>query len=86
MAKLIRLGILFGGKSGEHEVSLSSASSVLNTLDPEKYQVTQIGITLEGDWLVGGDVLTALKNRTEENLIPAVMLPTPSRPQIYSLE
>ena len=86
MAKLIRLGILFGGRSGEHEVSLSSASSVLNTLDLEKYQVTQIGITLEGDWLVGGDVLTALKNRTEENLIPAVMLPTPSRPQVYSLE
>ena len=86
MAKLIRLGILFGGRSGEHEVSLSSASSVLNILDPEKYQVTQIGITLEGDWLVGGDVLTALKNRTEENLIPAVMLPTPSRPQVYSLE
>ena len=86
MAKPIRLGILFGGRSGEHEVSLSSANSVLNTLDSEKYKVTQIGITLEGDWLVGGDVLTALKNSTEENLIPAVMLPTPSRPQVYSLE
>ena len=86
MAKPIRLGVLFGGRSGEHEVSLSSASSVLDTLDPQKYQVTQIGITLEGDWLVGGDVLTALKNRTEENLIPAVMLPTPSRPQVYSPE
>lgn len=86
MAKLIRLGILFGGRSGEHEVSLSSASSVLNSLNPEKYQITQIGITLEGDWLVGGDVLTALKNCTEENLIPAVMLPTPSRSQVYSLE
>ena len=85
MAKPIRLGVLFGGRSGEHEVSLSSARSVLNTLDPEKYQVTQIGITLEGDWLVGGDVLTALKKHTEENMIPAVMLPTPSRPQIYSI-
>jgi D-alanine-D-alanine ligase len=86
MAKPIRLGVLFGGRSGEHEVSLSSASSVLNTLDPDKYQVTQIGITLEGDWLVGEDVLTALKNRTEESLTPAVMLPTPSRSQVFSLE
>ena len=86
MAKPIRLGVLFGGRSGEHEVSLSSASSVLNTVDPDKYLVTQIGITLEGDWLVGGDVLTALKNHTEENLIAAVMLPTPSRSQVYSVE
>jgi len=86
MAKPIRLGVLFGGRSGEHEVSLSSAHSVLNTLDPDKYIVTQIGITLEGDWLVGEDVLTALKNRTEENLISAVMLPTPSRSQVYSVE
>jgi D-alanine-D-alanine ligase len=86
MAKIIRLGVLFGGRSGEHEVSLSSANSVLNTLDPDKYLVTQIGITLEGDWLVGEDVLTALKNRTEENLISAVMLPTPSRAQVYSVE
>ena len=86
MAKPIRLGVLFGGRSGEHEVSLSSANSVLNTLDPDKYLVTQIGITLEGDWLVGEDVLTALKNRTEENLTSAVMFPTPSRSQVYSVE
>lgn len=86
MAKPIRLGVLFGGRSGEHEVSLSSANSVLNTLDPDKYHVTQIGITLEGDWLVGEDVLTALKNRTEDSLIYAVMLPTPSRSQIFALE
>ncbi len=86
MDKPIRLGILFGGRSGEHEVSLVSASSVLNTVDPEKYQVTQIGITLDGDWLVGEDVLDALMNRSLESLTPAVLLPTPSRPQIYSLE
>ena len=86
MKRPIRLGVLFGGRSGEHEVSLSSASSVLHTLDPEKYQVTQIGITLEGDWLIGDGVLAALKEGTEKNLKTAVMLPTPSRPQVYSME
>lgn len=86
MTKPIRLGVLFGGRSGEHEVSLSSASSVLDTLDSEEYQVTQIGITLEGDWLVGDDVLDALKKGTKKSLKPAVMLPTPSRPQVYSVE
>ena len=86
MGKPIRLGVLFGGRSGEHEVSLSSASSVLNTLDREKYQVTQIGITLDGDWLVGADVLASLKSKTDQNLTPAAMLPTPSRPMVFAIE
>ncbi|HUO14772.1 MAG TPA: D-alanine--D-alanine ligase family protein [Verrucomicrobiae bacterium] len=50
MAKL-RVGILFGGRSGEHEVSLLSAASVLNAIDREKYEVVPIGITKEGHWL-----------------------------------
>ena len=86
MTEPIRLGILFGGRSGEHEVSLLSASSVLNTVDPEKYRVTPIGITLEGDWLVGDDVLKALKDHAVENLTPAAMLPVPSRQKIYSMD
>ena len=60
MTERLRLGVLFGGRSGEHEVSLVSARSVLNTLDSKKYQITQIGITLSGEWLVGDDVLDAL--------------------------
>jgi D-alanine-D-alanine ligase len=44
----VRLGILFGGKSGEHEVSLSSAASVIGALDPEEYEITAIGITKGG--------------------------------------
>lgn len=44
----VRLGILFGGKSGEHEVSLSSAASVIGALDPEEYEITAIGITKTG--------------------------------------
>ncbi len=82
----VRLGVLFGGRSGEHAVSLVSARSVLETLDRDKYQVTQIGITLEGDWLVGDDVLSALANQKYNSLSPAAMLPVPSRPQVFSLK
>src|SRR5438309_7653453 len=49
--KKIRVGVIFGGRSGEHEVSLRSAESVLRSLDPAKYEVVPIGITDEGKWL-----------------------------------
>ena len=51
--KRLRIGILFGGRSGEHEVSLASAASVIRALDPEKYEAVPIGITKDGRWLVG---------------------------------
>src|ERR1700757_2982059 len=47
----LRVGVLFGGRSGEHEVSLLSAASVLNAIDREKYEVVPIGITKDGRWL-----------------------------------
>jgi D-alanine-D-alanine ligase len=51
--KRLRVGILFGGRSGEHEVSLASAASVIRGLDPDKYEPVPIGITKEGHWLIG---------------------------------
>ena len=51
--KLLRVGILFGGRSGEHEVSLASAASVIRGLDPDKYEAVPIGISKEGHWLIG---------------------------------
>src|SRR5579864_5441051 len=51
--KKIRVGIVFGGRSGEHEVSLASAASVMANLDGEKYEAVPIGITKEGSWLLG---------------------------------
>ena len=51
--KKIRIGIIFGGRSGEHEVSLASAASVIAKLDKDKYEVVPIGITKEGSWLLG---------------------------------
>ncbi len=51
--KKIRVGLIFGGRSGEHEVSLASAASVMANLDKDRYEVIPIGITKEGSWLLG---------------------------------
>lgn len=55
MAKKLRVGVLFGGRSGEHEVSLLSAASVLKAIDRRKFDVVPIGITKEGRWLAASD-------------------------------
>ena len=53
MTRKICVGILFGGRSGEHDVSLQSAASVIRALDPAKYEIMPIGITPEGHWRIG---------------------------------
>ncbi len=58
---MTKIGIIFGGRSGEHEVSLVSASNVIKALDPEKYEVTLIGITKDGKWVFGEESLEALR-------------------------
>jgi D-alanine-D-alanine ligase len=55
MAKKLRVGILFGGRSGEHEVSLLSAASILQAIDRKKFEVVPIGITKDGHWVGAGD-------------------------------
>ncbi len=55
MEKKIRVGILFGGQSAEHEVSLQSAKNVIDAIDRDKYEVVPIGITKEGKWLIGNE-------------------------------
>ena len=55
MARKLRVGILFGGRSGEHEVSLLSAASILKAIDSRKFDVVPIGITKEGRWLAAAD-------------------------------
>jgi D-alanine-D-alanine ligase len=55
MSKKLRIGVLFGGRSGEHEVSLLSAASILKAIDRDKFDVTPIGITKEGRWLASAD-------------------------------
>ena len=61
MAKRLRVGILFGGRSGEHEVSLLSAASILKAIDRKKFDVVPIGITKEGRWLAAGDATNLLE-------------------------
>jgi D-alanine-D-alanine ligase len=51
--KRLRVGVIFGGRSGEHEVSLASAASVVRALDPEKYEAVPIGIGKDGRWFIG---------------------------------
>lgn len=58
--KKLRVGILFGGRSGEHEVSLLSAASVVQAIDHDKYDVQLIGITKDGRWLTAGDAADLL--------------------------
>ena len=54
--KRLRVGVIFGGRSGEHEVSLASAASVIRALDPEKYEAVPIGIGKDGRWFIGTPV------------------------------
>lgn len=67
MAKKIRVGVLFGGRSGEHEVSLLSAASVLNAIDRNKYEVVPIGITKEGRWLTSVHAERLLEGKHHED-------------------
>jgi len=61
MAKKLRVGILFGGRSGEHEVSLLSAASILKAIDRKKFDVVPIGITKDGHWLAAGEAHNLLE-------------------------
>jgi len=92
-SKRLRVGVLFGGRSGEHEVSLASAASVIRALDPEKYEAVPIGISKEGHWLVGrgaqelladvlksGDRVILPSDPTAAALVPLV--PVAGRPRI----
>ena len=87
-----RLGIIFGGRSGEHEVSLMSARSVMDAIDLDKYEIIQIGITHDGAWLIadpehqGVDVLTGLSQGNPEQLVQAALLADPTWPGLFRLE
>src|SRR5213592_94920 len=61
----LRVGVVFGGRSGEHEVSLASAASVIAALERRGHTVVPIGIARDGRWVVGGDPLRALADRAE---------------------
>src|ERR1700752_3117638 len=64
--KKLRVGVLFGGRSGEHEVSLLSAASVVNAIDTEKYEVVPIGITKDGRWLTAAAAEALLQGKPHD--------------------
>lgn len=66
MAKKIRVGILFGGRSGEHEISLLSAASVFKAIDQNRYEVVPIGITKQGRWVTSADAERLLTGKPLE--------------------
>jgi D-alanine-D-alanine ligase len=74
----IRVGVIFGGRSGEHEVSLVSAASIMRAIDKEKFEVYSIGITKEGRWLTRGDPMAALQAGAE--------MPPQLQPQVAEVD
>jgi D-alanine-D-alanine ligase len=85
MQKKLCVVVIFGGRSGEHEVSLASSRSVLEVLDPAKYEVFQVGITHEGTWLTGADARAKFESGRLDELTPCTILPDPSTPALYAL-
>ena len=68
MPKKLRIGVIFGGRSGEHEVSVRSARSVIEALDRSKYEIVPIAITKEGNWLAPAAAAELLPSTTQRLL------------------
>jgi D-alanine-D-alanine ligase len=83
MTDKTKLGLIFGGRSGEHEVSLMSARSVLNAIDSDRYHVLQIGITKDGHWRYGPDLLQAFTDGDYEAGERATIVPEPGAGGLY---
>jgi D-alanine-D-alanine ligase len=69
MTRKLRIGVVFGGRNSEHEVSLKSARAVMSALDQNKYEIVPIGIDKQGRWLVGNDPLYALEQAADPKLL-----------------
>lgn len=85
--KKLKVGVIFGGQSGEHEVSLMSATSVINVMNKDKYDIIPIGITKDGKWHVfSGDISKIMTSEWEQGALPAFLPPDPSYKCIISRE
>ncbi|MFZ5826095.1 MAG: D-alanine--D-alanine ligase family protein [Bacillota bacterium] len=86
MTAKTRVYLVFGGRSGEHEVSLMSAKNVMQALDKTKYEVVPIGITKEGQWLLTGDPMKALTEGVEQaGGFPVGLLGDPTRRELVPI-
>lgn len=85
--KPLRIGVIFGGRSGEHEISLLSARSILSAINPDEFEVTQIGITHDGMWLVGKDLLRKFEDGVQpKEQTNATILPDPTRSGLFTFD
>ncbi len=84
MSEKLKVAVLFGGRSGEHEVSIMSARSVIKALDPAKYKVIPVGITRQGAWIVGADPMKALENEDFTGTKPAAIFADPSKKGLWA--
>jgi D-alanine-D-alanine ligase len=69
MDRKIRVGVVFGGRNSEHEVSLKSARAVMQALDPARYEIVPIGIDKQGRWVLGADPLLLLEKASDTGLL-----------------
>lgn len=83
MTKL-KVAVIFGGRSGEHEVSLVSGQSVMGALDPEKYDVIPVGITRDGAWIVGDNTVLALEEEDFSAARSAAIFADPSKQGLWA--
>ena len=82
----IKVGVIFGGRSAEHEVSLVSAASVIRALDPKKYEVLPVGISPAGKWLSSAEALNLLKQKIPLDRYPEhIIVPNPQKQGLVSL-
>lgn len=82
----IRLGVIFGGRSGEHEISLRSARSVIRELDKTRYEVIPIAITKSGKWLTAPDALVRAESGNLDGLIPVNLIAHPGDSNLYRMK
>jgi D-alanine-D-alanine ligase len=81
MKKRKRVAVIFGGRSGEHVVSLRSASSIMEAIDQDQYEIVPVGITKEGSWLTGPDAWLSLwEKRRPEKASATALVADPTRP------
>jgi D-alanine-D-alanine ligase len=86
MADKIKVAVIFGGRSGEHEVSLLSARSVMNALDKDKYEIIPVGITRTGEWMIGVDTMGALESEDYSSMKPAAIFADPSKKGLWAAQ
>lgn len=82
---MIRLGILFGGRSGEHEISLMSATSVIKAIDKEKFALVLIGITKEGNWLLYDGPVEKIEDGSWQGIAEAALAENPEKYELIVL-